>query len=280
MRTRWQRWRRRILVGIALIYLVIVFVAADWLVLMPLPGHIDAGPARREVLDVDGRSLECWVCSSQALADRAPQGYVLEFCGNATRAETIAQYVACRWRNYPLQIWVINYPGVGGSTGWARMANISPAALAAYDAIARRANGKPVFVEANSVGTVAALCVAARRDVAGCVLHDPLPLRQFIISHYGWWNLWLIALPVSWRVPSDLDSLQNARQVAAPCVFIVADKDDFVLPKFHQMVIDAYPGPKKCLILRGKGHWDGVGPDVEGELQEDLHWLWDNKRKG
>src|SRR5438552_12274588 len=185
MRTRWQRWRRRILVGIALIYLLLVFVASDWLILMPLPGRVDAGPARREVLDFDGRSLECWVCSSQALGDRTPQGYILEFCGNATRAESIAQYVAYRWRNYPVQTWVVNYPGVGGSGGWPSMANIAPAAIAAYDAITRRADGRPIIVEANSLGTAAALCVAARRHVARCVLHDPVPLKQFILGHYG-----------------------------------------------------------------------------------------------
>jgi len=40
---------------------------------------------------------------------------------------------------------------------------------------------------------VAALSVAARRPVAGLVLQNPPPLRQLIMGHYGWWNLWLVA---------------------------------------------------------------------------------------
>ena len=233
MRAKLWRWRWKILLGLLVAYLLTIFVLADWLVVAPVPGHIDAGRAYREILRVEGRALECWVCRSAAVGDGPPQGYVLEFCGNATRAESIAEYVGDRWKNFPVETWVVNYPGVGGSAGWPRMNNIPPAALGAYDALAHRDPSKPIFVEANSLGTTAALCVAARRDVAGCVLHDPLPLKQFILGHYGWWNLWLIAAPVAWRVPAELDSLQNAAHTTAPCVFILAENDDFVLPKYH-----------------------------------------------
>ena len=49
--------------------------------------------------------------------------------------------------------------------------------------------------------------VAANRPVAAIVLQNPPPLRQLILGHYGWWNLWLIATPVALGVPSELDSL-------------------------------------------------------------------------
>ena len=83
------KWRRRIFAALAVSYVLFVFVVSDWLVIMPVPGHIDAGAARREFLSADGKRLECWVAPSDALGRGTPQGYVLEFCGNA-------RYCGCR----------------------------------------------------------------------------------------------------------------------------------------------------------------------------------------
>src|SRR5262249_36083316 len=93
-------------------------------------------------------------------------------------------------------------------------------------------------------------------------------------ARYGWWNLWLLAGPVAWRVPAGLDSPEKAARSTAPCVFILAEKDNFVPPKYHEMITRAYAGQKRLLILRGKGHWDSVDSAAEGELADDLDWLW------
>src|ERR1051326_848201 len=207
MSTRKRRWMRRIFGALLILYVVFVFGGiGDWLIIMPLPGHIDAGTARRETIQVHGKAVEAWVARSAALQSREPEGYVLEFCGHATRAEQIAEYVAMRWGRWPVEAWVVNLQGVGGSEGSAKLKNIGPAALGVYDELKRRGPGRPIFVEANSLGTTAALCVAARREVTGCVLHDPVPLKQLILGKYGWWNLWLVAGPMAWRVPGDRKS--------------------------------------------------------------------------
>src|SRR5439155_4462225 len=150
----------------------------------------------------------------------------------------------------------------------------APAALGVYDEVRRRARPNvPIFVEANSFGTTAALCVAARRPVAGCVLHDPVLLRQLIIERYGWWNLWLVAGAVAWHVPAELDSLQNARHISAPAVFILADQDDFVAPRYQRMVLEAYAGETRRVVLHG-GHWSSVEGNTALELERRLDWLW------
>jgi len=271
---RRRRWLKIILGGVLILYVVFVFGGLwNWAVIAPPLGRIDAGAARRELVDYDGKRVELWVARSKALGDREPLRYVLEFCGNATRAEQIADYVASRWDNYPVEAWVMNNPGAGGSEGSLRLKNIGTAALRVFDELHSRGHGKPIFVEANSLGTNAALCVAARRNVAGCVLHDPVPVKQLILGKYGWWNLWLVAAPVAWQIPSELDAIENAKHVKAPVVFIVAEKDDFVVPKYHRMVIDAFGGEKRIVRLPG-GHWDAVSGDAEKELAGDIDWLW------
>jgi pimeloyl-ACP methyl ester carboxylesterase len=252
--------------------------ALDRLVLRPPPGAIDAGPATRQVIDAGGRELEIWIARSPAMIHgEQPDAYVLEFCGNATRAEQIAQYVAGRWKAFPIEAWVVNYPGYGGSEGAPQLKRIPPAALAAYDALASRAAGKPIFVEANSLGTTSALYVAANRDVAGLVLQNPPPLRSLILGRYAWWNGGLLALPVAFSIPKELDSLANAKKVRAPAVFLLAEQDEVVPPKYQRKVVAAYAGEKRLIPLKSAHHGDSVTGTAEEELDRAIDWLWQKK---
>src|ERR1700730_6520719 len=98
----------------------------------------------------------------------------------------------------------MNYPGYGGSTGPAR---IGPAALAAFDAIKESARDRPIVLFGASIGTAAALHIAAHRPVTGLILHNPPAIRPMILRQFGWWNLWLLAGPVALQIPRDLDNV-------------------------------------------------------------------------
>jgi pimeloyl-ACP methyl ester carboxylesterase len=141
-----------------------------------------------------------------------------------------------------------------------------------YDEAAR--HGKPIFLAGNSLGTTAALYVASERPCAGLVLQNPPAIRNLILTRYGWWNLWLVAGPLSLQVPSELDGPTSAAKVKAPAVFILAEQDDFVVPANQRKVVDAFVGQKR-VITTGGGHNDGVGRDAEAELQQGIDWLWE-----
>ena len=117
------------------------------------------------------------------------------------------------WNDRAVEIWGMNYPGFGGSTGPPRLARIGPAAVAAFDALRREAADAPIVAYGASIGATAALHVAASRpaEIAGLILHNPPPLREMILRQFGWWNLWLLAGPVALQIPRDLDSIANAR---------------------------------------------------------------------
>ena len=261
---------------LAALYLLLITFGgcADRMVLHPTTHSIDAGRAVRRTLEGNGRKIDVWTARSPAVGSAGPEAYVLEFCGNATRAEQIAQYVADRWQNYPVEVWVMNYPGYGQSEGGAHFALIPPTALATYDALAKAAAGKRIFLEANSLGTAPAMYVAAQRPVAGLVLQNPPPLQKMILARYGWWNLWLIAGPVSMQIPKELNSLTNAPKLTMPAVFLSADHDSLVPPKYQQQIIDAYAGPKRVITLKGTTHWQGVSGDANTQLLEGIEWLW------
>src|SRR5439155_18367062 len=114
LRRRWKIAATILLV----LWIVVVFGVSDLLILGPRPGNVDAGTARRQFVHANDRAVEVWISRSDWLRrDEVPAAYVLEFCGNATRAEEIAQYVAQRWHRWPVEVWVMNYPGAGGTKG-------------------------------------------------------------------------------------------------------------------------------------------------------------------
>lgn len=231
-----------------------------------------AGMTRR-LVKVNGKRVEVWVTRSPGAEAPEPEAYVLFFVGNADRAERWLSVVADGWGKRPVEAWGMNYPGSGGSDGPARLASIGPDALGVYDAMRNVAGARPIFIHAASLGTTAALCVAARRPVAGLVLHNPPPLRQLIMGHYGWWNLWLLAIPVSAQIPSDLDSIANAAHCHTPAVFVLSGADQVVPPRFQRLVVSAYAGPKRVIDVPGAPHNAPLPHEAGEELQRDIDWL-------
>ena len=252
---------------------------ADRLVLYPSTHGIDTtGLERREVAVEGGGMVEVWVARSAGAGRMEPQAYVLSFTGNAARGELTAPFFAKDWGERPVEVWAVNYPGYGGSPGPARLTAIAPVALSAYDALRDRAGEKPIIVQCRSIGTAAALHVATRRPVAGCILHNPPALREMILGRYGWWNLWLLAGPVAMRVPADLDSVANARRAMAPAVFVLAGEDEVVPPKYQRMVAEAYGGEKRMVHLMGAKHVDRAEGEALKEYEAAMEWMWGRVR--
>ncbi|PYJ56156.1 MAG: hypothetical protein DME82_05355 [Verrucomicrobia bacterium] len=105
------------------------------------------------------------------------------------------------------------------------------------------------------------------------ILHNPPPLREMALRQFGWWNLWLLAGPVALQMPRDLDSIQNARTTRVPAIFLLAEKDEIVAPRFHQLVVNAYAGQKRVVELRGAHHNDPIEGAALADLNNALDWL-------
>ena len=277
-RSRRRRWAFRGALFAAYLLLMTYGSCVDHLVLYPsnepvtVPGasRITVAPGHEKAGEV-----EVWKMRTPAVAPTTePTAFVLAFIGNADRAEYAAERTIKDWADRPVEVWAVNYPGYGGSTGPARLAAIAPAVLSAYDALRAVAGPRPIFLSGLSLGTAAALDVSANRPVAGLVLHNPPPLRKMILERYGWWNLWLIAGPAAMHIPSELDSIANARRTTAPGIFLLAQNDNVVPPRFQQAVVAAYAGEKRLIPLPGADHNDPPAPAQQAELHAAIDWLW------
>jgi uncharacterized protein len=266
-------WR---LLIIGVVYFVVMFFGhlPDHLVLFPTTAPINAGGAVRKTVPFENGQLEVWTAQSRLARSKGNADIsLLRFYGNADRAEHAAAGKAKMWNDRAVEIWGVNYPGFGGSTGPARLSKIGPAALAAFDELKHHAADRPIVLFGESLGATAALHVAAQRPVAGLILHNPPPLREMILRRFGWWNLWLLAGPVALQIPKDLDSITNAKAIHTPAIFLLAEKDEVVPARYHRLVVDAYAGEKRVISVPGAYHNDPIGGTALTELNNALGWL-------
>lgn len=267
---------RHLLLVVAVVYFVVISLGhlPDHLILFPTKASIGAGNAVRKTVPFENGELELWTAQSRRAQQQGHADiYVLRFYGNADRAERWAAAEAKMWNHRAVELWGMNYPGFGGSTGPARLSKIGPAALAAFDELQRHASGRPIVAFGASIGATAALHVGAQRPVAGLILHNPPPLREMILRRFGWWNLWLLAGPVALQIPKDLDSIANAKAIRASAIFLLAEKDEVVPRRYHKLVVDAYGGEKRVIALRGAYHNDPIEGAALVEFYDSLDWL-------
>src|SRR5438045_9234688 len=116
--------------------------------------------------------------------------------------------------------------------------------------------------------------VAANRGVRGLILHNLPPLRQIILRIYGWSNLWLLAGPVALQIPRALDSIANAKRIHAPAIFLLAENDEIVPPKFQRLVVDSFVGEKQVITLPGAYHNSPIEGPVVVEIHRTYDWLF------
>jgi pimeloyl-ACP methyl ester carboxylesterase len=268
-------WQLRAAVWIALYVALIVFAPLpDRLVLFPTTNRIDAGAAIRKTIPFQAGELEVWTARSVLAHQRGqPEIYVLRFYGNADRADRWVAAEAGMWNNRAVEVWGMNYPGFGGSTGPARLSRLGPAALTAFDELQKTAGDRPIIVFGASLGTTTALHIAAHRKIAGLILHTPPALRQIILQQFGWWNLWLFAGPMAYKLPADLDSVANARAIHVPAIFLLAENDEVVAPKFQRLVVEAYAGEKRIIPLPGADHNSPIEGAALADFHQALDWL-------
>ena len=247
----------------------------DQLILFPTTQPIDAHGATRQTIPFHNGELEIWSARSHLAKQRNDvDAYILRFYGNADRADRWVALEADAFGERATEVWGVNYPGFGGSSGPARLKRIGEAGVAAFDALKTKANNKPIYVFGASIGSTVALHVAANRDVRGLVLHNPPPLRQIILRNYGWWNLWLLAGPVAMQIPRDLDSVANAKRIHASTIFLLAENDEIVPPRFQQLVVDSFAGDKRVIRLPGAHHNSPIEGPVVTEIHHAYGWLF------
>ena len=148
------------------------------------------------------------------------QNAVIYFGGNAEDVSLDLPGFAAAFPNDA--IYLLHYPGYGGSAGHPTEKSILAAAFALFDTVhAQHAN---VILIGRSLGTGVAIHVASQRPVTRLVLVTPYDsLVDVAEAHYPF-------LPNRLLMVDKYDSWKYAPQVTAP-VKIIAAGDDEVIPR-------------------------------------------------
>lgn len=244
---------------------------ADKLFIQPTRHPVDAEHRTSKFVPLNGNQLQIWC--QQFGEKQEPDVLVLKFIGAGGRAERSGPHPVETWEKINAQIWSVNPPGYGASSGIASVQNFPDMALAAYDAITKEHPGKKVLVVGNSIGSAPALYLATERPVDGLFLRNPPPIRPLVIGRYSWWNFGLGSRIIAKRFPEKLDSIVNAEKINAPALFVMSMKDTLVPVKYQQSIIDAFAGPKKTFQAIGANHDDPPDESQLDEYIEHLKWL-------
>jgi len=82
-----------------------------------------------------------------------------------------------------------------------------------------------------------------------------------------------LAGPIALQIPRDLDSIQNAKTIRTPAIFLLAEKDEVVPLRYHELVLNAYAGEKRVIRLHGAYHNNPIQGAALADLNDALDWM-------
>jgi len=183
-------------------------------------------------------------------------------------------FVEACWSQRCVEIWAVNPPGYGNSSGTASLMKLPAMAEQALKEIRQVAGDTPVVAAGGSLGSVSALYLAAHFKVEGVMVQNPPALREVILAQSGWWHFKWLTRWISAQVPRELDSLANARRATAPAVFVTAQQDRIVPARIQRQIIDAYHGPLKVLSMPDADHDTSLTEADLEQLRPLTDWLY------
>ncbi len=206
-------------VGIALFYL------QDYIILRPVvlpPGYkftFDI-PFREVNIPVDDKSTLNLV---QFLpADPTPRGIVLYFHGNRTNITRYARFAPFFTRS-GYEVWMMDYPGYGKSTGKFTEETVYKWSMAVYKLARSRFPAGKIVIYGKSLGTGAAAQLAAVRNCQYLLLETPYYSLPAVIGFYA------PLMPVNRLIRSKFPTYEYLPKVTDPVV-IFHGTGDWVVP--------------------------------------------------
>jgi len=189
----------------------------------------------------DGTRLHAW-----HVKGKAGGPLVLYFGGNAEEVSWMIEGARTRT---PAAGWLLaSYRGYGGSDGSPSEATIFADALQWYDYAVKEIKPANAIVFGRSLGSGAAVHVAAERPVAGVILATPYDsLTEVARYHYPW-------LPVGLLLKHRFDSIGRAPRIQAPLLSLGAGRDEIIPLERAKALFDAWGGPKHWVALEDAGH--------------------------
>jgi len=239
----------KVAVAVAIGLPLVVYLLQDRLLFHPYPLHeaqraeiLKRHPAVEEVfIESDGYKLHAWHL-------KAPGGapLILYFGGNA---EDVSWMIDDARSEAPRASWLlVSYRGYGASEGSPSAASIAADAVKWHDYALKEFRPSQIFAFGRSLGSGAAVRLAAERPLSGVILVTPFDSLSALAKRYYWY------LPVGLLLRHRFDSVDLAPKITAPLLCLAAAQDSLIPPEHARRLFDAWAGPKQWVLLAGADH--------------------------
>ena len=196
---------------------------------------------------------------------------VLYFGGGNFQTGLGGLEVAKEFESLGVNVFIVDYPGYGESSGKPSVASIKDDALRAYDFLHLQPDiaGTAIVVHGFSMGTEVAPFVAANRPVSGLVLESPLTnIRQLVHNLIPWYERMFVRVQLA-KPLQDINSETDLKKYSGPLLILVGAQDTTAPPGQARELfrIAATPLDLKTLeVVPGRGH-DGDLPSIPAAKQ-------------
>jgi uncharacterized protein len=177
--------------------------------------------------------------------DSVCKGVVLYFHGNRKNIERYAPFAVNFTRNN-YEVWMIDYPGFGKSTGKRTEQILYDDATTLYKMARARFSKDSIIIYGKSIGTGVAAQLASAKDCKRLLLETPYYSIDALLNHYAF------IYPVSWLTKYHFPTFSYLKKVEAPITIFHGTKDEVIPYKQAIQLVKENAGAELVTIEKGK----------------------------
>jgi uncharacterized protein len=177
--------------------------------------------------------------------DSVCQGVVLYFHGNRKNIERYAPFAVNFTRNN-YEVWMIDYPGFGKSTGKRTEQIMYDDAATLYKMARARFSKDSIVIYGKSIGTGVAAQLASVRDCKRIILETPYYSIDALMKHYAF------MYPVSWLARYHFPTYSYFKKIDVPITLFHGTKDEVIPYKQAKRLANENPGVELVTIEKGR----------------------------
>jgi pimeloyl-ACP methyl ester carboxylesterase len=157
--------------------------------------------------------------------DNSRKGIILFYHGNMENVEHYKKYPPIFLKNR-YEVWMIDYPGFGKTTGKRTEEIMNKQALLMYDAASKEIKWDSIIIYGKSIGTGVASYVAANRRCRQLILETPYYSIPSLAKHY------FPIYPVTSLIKYSFPVHDYLKKLTSPIILLHGTKDE-IIPYSH-----------------------------------------------
>ncbi len=177
--------------------------------------------------------------------DSICKGVVLYFHGNRENIERYAPY-ATNFTKNNYEVWMIDYPGFGKSTGKQSEQILYDDAAILYQMARTKFSKDSIIIYGKSIGTGIAAQLASVKDCKRLIVETPYYSMDALVSRYAF------IYPVNWMASYHFPNYSYFKKIETP-ITIFHGTNDKVIPYKHSVrLANENPGVQLVTIDKGE----------------------------